>query len=63
MTDPLVNHTIHEAARVLRCSAVNVYQLVKRGELVAVRFGRRVVVTDEDLRAFIQRHRTERAAG
>jgi len=58
MTAPLLNHTVPETAKILRTSPVNTYKLIRTGELVAVRFGSRVVVTDEDLRQFIQKHRT-----
>jgi len=58
----LINHTVPETARALRTSPVNIYKLILRGELNAVRFGRRVVVTDEDLRKFITEHRTNGAA-
>jgi len=61
MTTPLVNHTIPEVARIIRCSDVNVYKLVRTGEIIAVRFGKRYIVTDEDLRRFIDSHRTEAA--
>jgi excisionase family DNA binding protein len=58
VTGPILNHTIPEVARIIRCSAVNVYKLIRTGELVAVRFGKRYIVTDEDLRRFIEGHRT-----
>jgi hypothetical protein len=35
--------------------------LIRSRELVAVKFGSRMVVTDEDLRRFIEKHRTEAA--
>lgn len=58
---PLLNHTVPEVAQTLRCSGVNVYQLIRRGELQAVQFGRRVVVPDECLREFLERHMTPKA--
>jgi len=61
VTYPLINHTIPEVARIIRCSDVNVYKLIRTGEIVAVRFGKRYIVTDEDLRRFIEGHRTEGA--
>lgn len=61
MTAPLNNHTIPESAKILRTSAANVYRLIKIGELVAVQFGSRYIVTDEDLRTFIFKHRTAAA--
>lgn len=62
MTPPLL-HTVPEVAQIIRCSDVNVYKLIRAGELVAVKFGRRAVVADEDLRRFIESHRTEAANG
>lgn len=59
MTAPLL-HTVPEVARILRTSGTNVLRLIRGGELIAVRFGSRVVVADEDLRRFIDGHRTER---
>ena len=42
----------------LRCSVPNVHRLIKSGELVAIRFGRRVIVDSRDLEDFLKRHRT-----
>jgi len=61
MTALIIDHTIPEVARIIRCSSVNVYKLIRTGELVAIRFGKRYIVTDEDLRRFIEGHRTEAA--
>jgi excisionase family DNA binding protein len=47
----------------LLCSVPNVHKFIKSGELVAIRFGRRVIVDSRDLEDFLQRHRTKRAAG
>jgi len=58
----LLNHTVPEAARILRTSPVNTYRLIKIGELQAVQFGRRVVVPDECLREFLERHMTAKAS-
>jgi excisionase family DNA binding protein len=57
-SSPLLSHIIPEVAKTLRTSNVNIYKLIRSGELIAVKFGSRVVVTDEDLRAFIEKHRT-----
>jgi excisionase family DNA binding protein len=62
MTGPPLLHTIPETARILRCSDVNVYKLIRSGELQAVQFGRRVVVPDSCLQEFIDRHMTMKAA-
>ena len=61
MTSPIVNHTISEVARIIRCSDVNVYKMIRNKEIIAVRFGKRFIVTDADLRQFIEKHRTEEA--
>jgi excisionase family DNA binding protein len=61
MTSPILNHTIPEVARIIRCSDVNVYKMIRNKEIIAVRFGKRYIVTDEDLRRFIEGHRTEGA--
>ena len=54
--------TVPEVAReFLRCSVPNVHELIKRGELVAIRFGRRVIVDSRDLEDFMAQHRTKRA--
>ena len=60
MTAPLL-HTVDEVARIIRCSSVNVYSLIRRRELRAVQFGRRVVVPDECLREFLEQHLTPKA--
>jgi len=55
-------YTVPEIARdFLRCSVPNVHELIKRGELVGIRFGRRVIVDARDLEDFMARHRTRRA--
>lgn len=61
MTGPLINHTIPEVARIIRCSDVNVYKMIRNKEIIAVRFGKRYIVTDADLRRFIEEHRMEAA--
>ena len=52
-------HTVPETARILRTSSVNLYKLIRSGELRAVQFGRRIVVPDECLREFIDCHMTQ----
>lgn len=49
--------TVSEVAAVLRCSVPTVHQLVRRGELPAVAFGRRTVIHRADLEAFLESHR------
>ena len=62
MTGPILNHTVPEVSRILRCSDPNTYKLIRSGELRAVAFGRRVVVPDECLREFLERHMTKAEA-
>ncbi len=61
MTVPIVNFTIPEVSKIIRCSDPNTYKLIRTGELIAVRFCKRYIVTDEDLRRFIEGHKTEAA--
>ena len=44
MADDELLLTVNEAARLLRLSRAFTYELVNRGDLPAVRFGRRVLV-------------------
>jgi len=55
--------TVAEVKRHLHCSAPTVYALIRTGQLPAITFstnGRRGVVrvAEEDLKDFIQRHRS-----
>lgn len=50
--------TVSEVAAVLRFSPGHVYELIRRGELPAVRRGRSVRVRPEDLEAWQSRHQT-----
>lgn len=45
--------TLDEAADVLRCSRSTVERRLRAGSLPAVRHGRRVLVDESDLRAFV----------
>jgi excisionase family DNA binding protein len=59
---PIRTFTVPEVARdYLRCSVPNVHGLIKRGELVAIRYGRRTIVDSRDLEDFMAQHRTKRA--
>jgi excisionase family DNA binding protein len=44
MNEPRLTLTVGEAAKLLRLSRAFTYQLVARGELPSLRFGRRVVI-------------------
>ncbi|MCX5672238.1 MAG: helix-turn-helix domain-containing protein [Planctomycetota bacterium] len=49
---------LHEVARALRVSERTVWGLARRGDLRAVRIGRRLLFDPADLRAFIERQKT-----
>jgi len=52
--------TAPEVARILRCSAGHVHELVKRGELPAMRHvGRKVLITRRAIEAFIEGRRED----
>jgi excisionase family DNA binding protein len=44
MNEPRLTLTVCEAAKLLRLSRAFTYELVARGELPSLRFGRRVVI-------------------
>jgi excisionase family DNA binding protein len=50
--------TVSEVAAVLKFSRGHVYELVRRGELAAVRCGRTVRIRQQDLEAWQSRHQT-----
>ena len=47
-------HEVAEVARTLELSKSYVYELIRRGQLPAVRFGTAVRIRPEDLERFIQ---------
>lgn len=49
--------TKEQVAKVLQVTPRTVHSYIESGELPAVKIGRRVRITTEDLRAFIERHR------
>jgi excisionase family DNA binding protein len=49
---------LHEPARALRVSERTAWGLARRGDLRAVRIGRRLLFDPADLRAFIERQKT-----
>lgn len=50
--------TIPDAAVRLKCSERKVWRYIRDLELPVVRFGRSTRITEEDLQAFIDRHRS-----
>jgi excisionase family DNA binding protein len=52
LEEPLA-HTIEEAARRSTLSPSNVRAIILRGELKARKMGRRTLILDEDLRAWL----------
>ena len=53
MSDPVVLLTLAEVAERLRLSRRTVERLVKAGRIRPVRIGRRVLVTERELAAFV----------
>lgn len=53
MDDTELLLTVEEAARVLRLSRAFTYELIARGELPVIRFGRRVLIPREALRQHV----------
>ncbi len=51
-------HNIPEVARSLGVSKNFVRDFIAKGDLPHVRLGRRVMVSDADLAAFVRRHRS-----
>jgi len=52
-------HTIEQTRELLSCSRSTVYKLIKSGELTMIKVGRRSLITDESLRALVDRKVTE----
>jgi excisionase family DNA binding protein len=50
-------HTIPRAAFLSGLSRSTIYVLIKGGELPTVKVGRRTLISDDDLRVLIERHR------
>jgi excisionase family DNA binding protein len=46
-------HTIKDVCRVLRLGRTSVYELIKSGELEAIKFGRATRITDQALQRFL----------
>jgi excisionase family DNA binding protein len=61
---PVRTYTVPELAHgILKCSVPHVHKFIKNGELVAIRFGRRLIVDERSLLDFLERHKTGRRAG
>lgn len=50
-------HDVKQVCDRLRCSRSVIYELFASGELKFVKLGRRTLVADDDLRAFVERLR------
>lgn len=48
-------HTIEQTRELLACGRNSVYNLVKRNELTMIKMGRRSLITDESIRAYLDR--------
>ena len=52
-------HTIEQTIELLSCSRSTVYKLVNSSELTLIKMGRRSLITDESIRALLDRKVTE----
>ena len=59
----MIARTVAASARLVSLTPWQVYQAVQSGELGSVRIGRRLLVTDDDLRAWVEWHRVGPADG
>ncbi len=50
-------YSIADAARVINAGTSTVYEWIGDGKLPVVKIGRRTLILEEDLRAFLARHR------
>lgn len=48
-------HTIEQTRKLLACGRNSVYNLVKKNELTLIKMGRRSLITDESIRAYIDK--------
>lgn len=55
-TDTLL--TVKEAAVYLKLNALTLYEYIRAGKLKAVKFGRYYRILEEDLKIFVNSHRT-----
>ena len=56
-------YTIRELAKMLRVDARTVRNWIKRGDLVAIRLGKRYRIAAEDLDEFLSQRRTNKEKG
>lgn len=64
-TFPLA-HSVPDAARRIGISRSGLYILIGRGEIAVAKVGHRTLILDDDLRAYLTRHRVvadHRSAG
>jgi excisionase family DNA binding protein len=54
MNSPLL-HTIEQTRELLACGRNSVYNLVKSNELTLIKMGRRSLITDDSIRAYIDK--------
>ncbi len=52
-TSEKLAHSVEDAARITTCGRTSIFQAIKEGSLRARKFGRRTVILDEDLRAWL----------
>jgi excisionase family DNA binding protein len=55
-------YSIPDAAKRIGISRSGLYVLIQRGELPTAKIGNRRLIIDDDLRAYLARHRVERDA-
>jgi excisionase family DNA binding protein len=53
-------YSIPDAAQRIGISRSGLYVLIERGEIPIAKVGNRTLVLDDDLRAYLTRHRVER---
>ena len=60
MSDPApLAHSVPDAARRIGISRSGLYVLIARGEIPIAKVGNRTLVLDDDLRAYLARHRVD----
>ena len=53
--NPPLLHTIEQTRELLACGRNSVYNLVRNNELTMIKMGRRSLITDESIRALVDR--------
>jgi excisionase family DNA binding protein len=59
ISSPLA-HSVSDAAQRIGISRSSLYLLISRGEIPIAKVGNRTLVLDDDLRAYLVRHRVDR---